>query len=68
MELLGGLCKLGRFHLKKALRQGLASDPLVAEVYQACTTGQITKVDRLLIEAQGKADADKSEEIMRLRS
>ena len=66
-KLLGGLYELDRFHLKRALHQGLANDPLVAEVYQACIRGEITKVDRLLIEAQEKADDDKAKEIMRLR-
>lgn len=66
-EFLGGLYELDRFHLKRALHRGVANDPLVAELYQACIIGQIDKVDRLLIEAQEKADGDKAEEIMRLR-
>jgi hypothetical protein len=66
-ELVGGLYELDRFHLKRALHQGLANDPLVVEVYESCITGEITKVDRLLIEAQEKADSDKAKEIMRLR-
>jgi len=66
-ELVGGLYQLDRFHLKRALHQGLANDPLVVEVYESCITGEITKVDRLLIEAQEKADSDKAKEIMRLR-
>ena len=53
-ELLGGLYELDRFHLKRALHQGLANDPLVAEIYQAAITGEIDKVDRLLVKAQGK--------------
>jgi len=40
---------------------------VVAELYQACVTGQIGKVERLLTQAQGKADSDKAREIMRLR-
>jgi len=66
-ELVGGLYQLDRFHLKRALHQGLANDPLVVEVYESCITGEIIKVDRLLIEAQEKADSDKAKEIMRLR-
>jgi len=66
-ELVGGLYQLDRFHLKRALHQGLANDPLVVEVYESCITGEIIKVDRLLIEAQEKADSDKGKEIMRLR-
>jgi len=64
-ELLGGLYELDRFHLKRALHQGfalegsspkgLADNPLVVEVYESCTRGEISKVDRLLIEAQEKA-------------
>lgn len=65
-ELLGDLDELDRFHLKKALRQGVPSDRLAAEVYEACTSGDISKVYRLLIEAQGKADADRSKEVMKL--
>ncbi len=67
-ELLGGLYELDRFHLKKALHQGLANDPLVAEIYQAAITGEIAKVDRLLVKAQGKIDSDRGKEIMRLRT
>jgi len=66
-EFLGGLYELDRFHLKRALHQGLANSPLVAELYQACVMGQIGKVERLLTQAQGKADSDKAREIMRLR-
>jgi len=51
-ELLGGIYELDRFHLKRALHQGLASDPVVAEVYKSCITGEIDKVDGLLMEAQ----------------
>lgn len=66
-ELLGGLYELDRFHLKRALHQGLANDPLVVRVYESCIRGEISKVDRLLIEAQEKANRDKAKEIMRLR-
>jgi hypothetical protein len=66
-ELLGSLYELDRFHLKRALHQGLANNPRVAEVYQACVIGEIDKVERLLTRAQEKADSDKAREIMRLR-
>lgn len=66
-ELVGGLYELDKFHLKRALHQGLANDPVVAEIYQACITGEIEKADSLLVEAQDKADSDKAKEIMRLR-
>ena len=66
-ELLGGLYEVDRFHLKRALHRGLANDTLVAEIYQACVVGEIDKVERLLIEAQEKADGDKATEIMQLR-
>lgn len=66
-ELLGGIYELDRFHLKRALHRGLANDPLVAEVYQACVTGATDKTDRLLVEAQQKGDADTRKEIMGLR-
>jgi len=66
-ELLGGLYELDRFHLKRALHQGLDNNPLVAEVYQACVIGEIDKVERLLTEAQERAAGDKAKEIMKLR-
>jgi len=66
-EFLGGIYELDRFHLKRALHRGLANDSLVIEVYQACITGDINKADRLLMEAQQKGDADRENEIMRLR-
>jgi len=66
-EFLGGIYELDKFHLKRALHRGLANDPLVTEVYQACITGDIDKADNLLIEAQQKGDADRGKEIMRLR-
>jgi len=66
-ELLGGIYELDKFHLKRALHRGLANDPLVAEVYQACITGHTEKADKLLVEAQQKADADRQKEIMGLR-
>lgn len=65
--LLGGIYQLDKFHLKRAILQGLAHDPLGAEVYQACITGEIEKADRLLLEAQQKTDADRGSEIMELR-
>ena len=66
-ELLGGIYELDKFHLKRALRRALAKDPLVAEVYQACITGQTEKADRLLTEAQQRGDADRRKAIMALR-
>jgi len=66
-ELLGGLYELDRFHLKRALHRGLANNTLAAEIYQACVVGEIDKVERLLTEAQEKADGDKATEIMQLR-
>ena len=66
-EVLGGIYQLDKFHLKRALHRALANDPLVVEVYQACITGQTEKADKLLVEAQQKADADRQKEIMGLR-
>ena len=66
-ELLGGIYELDKFHLKRALRRALAKDPLVAEVYQACITGQTEKADSLLAEAQQRGDADRRKGIMGLR-
>ena len=57
-DMLGSLYELDRFHLKRALHRGLDSDTLVAEVYQACITGEIDSVDRLLTGAQEKAAYD----------
>jgi hypothetical protein len=66
-ELLGGIYELDKFHLKRALHRGLANDPLVDEVYQACITGETDKADRLLTEAQQKGDANRRKEVMGLR-
>ena len=66
-ELFGGLYELDRFHLKRALHRGLASEPLVAEIYESCIRGEINKVDWLLTETQEKAAGDKAKEIMKLR-
>ena len=63
----GGIYQLDKFHLKRAIHRGLANDPLVPEVYQACITGEIEKADRLLLEAQQKGDTDRESEIMGLR-
>jgi hypothetical protein len=67
VDMLGGLYELDKFHLKRALHRGLTNDALVEEIYQGCITGEITKVARLLIEAQEKADGDRAKEIMKLR-
>jgi len=56
-ELLGGIYQLDRFHLKRALNQTL-DNGLAMEVYQACTKGEIDKVDRILTQAQQKATAE----------
>ncbi|MEA3253420.1 MAG: ISLre2 family transposase [Chloroflexota bacterium] len=66
-DMLGGLYELDRFHLKRALHRGLASDPLVAEIYESCIRGEIDKVDKLLTGAQEKATGDRAKEIMKLR-
>ena len=66
-EILGGIYELDKFHLKRALHRALAKDPLVAEVYQACITGQTEKADSLLAEAQQRGDADRRKGIMGLR-
>jgi hypothetical protein len=65
-ELLGGIYQLDRFHLKRALNQTL-DNGLGTEVYQACTEGEIDKVDRLLTQAQQKATAEEAKDIARLR-
>jgi len=66
-DMLGGLYELDRFHLKRALHRGLASDPLVAEIYESCIRGEIDKVNKLLTGAQEKAAGDRAKEIMKLR-
>jgi len=65
-ELLGGIYQLDRFHLKRALNQTL-DNGLATEVYQACTKGEIDKVDRILTQAQQKATAEQAQEVARLR-
>ena len=64
--LLGGIYQLDRFHLKRALNQAL-DNGLALEVYQACTKGEIDKVDRLLAQAQQRATGEHSKEVARLR-
>jgi len=66
-DFLGGIYELDKFHLKRALHRGLASDPLVAEVYQACIAGDVYKADRLLLEAQRRGNSDREREIAELR-
>jgi hypothetical protein len=66
-KLFGGVYELDRFHLKRALYQGLGNDPLVGEVYQACVRGEVINVERLLTKAQQEADEERAREVMRLR-
>ena len=54
-ELLGGIYQLDRFHLKRALHQSL-DNGLALEVYQACTRGEIDRVDRILAQVQQKSN------------
>ena len=66
-ELFGGLYELDRFHLKRALYQGLGSGPLVNEIYQACVKGEVASVERVLTRAQQGVEGERAEEVMRLR-
>lgn len=66
-ELFGGLYELDRFHLRRALYQGLCRDPVAGDVYRACINGDIALVEKLLIQAQQGADKEKTREIMKLR-
>jgi len=65
-ELLGGIYQLDRFHLKRALHQSL-DNGLALEVYQACTRGEIDKVDRILAQVQQRATVERAKEVARLR-
>jgi hypothetical protein len=65
-ELLSGIYQLDRFHLKRALNQSL-DNGLALEVYQACTKGEIDKIDRILTQAQQKATDEGAKEVARLR-
>lgn len=65
-SLLGGIYELDKFHLKRALNQTL-DNGLAMEVYQACTAGEVDKVDKILIETQQRASGDEAKEISRLR-
>jgi hypothetical protein len=65
-ELLSGIYQLDRFHLKRALNQSL-DNGLALEVYQACTNGEIDKIDRILTQAQQKATDEGAKEVARLR-
>jgi hypothetical protein len=66
-EFFGGLYELDRFHLRRALYQGLCHDPLAEDIYGACIKGDIAMVERLLIQAQQGADKERAREIMKLR-
>ncbi len=65
-KLFGGLYELDRFHLRRALYQGLCRDPLAEDVYGACIKGDIAMVEKLLIQAQQGADKERAKEIMEL--
>jgi hypothetical protein len=52
--------------LKRALNQTLDNE-LAIEVYQACTRGEIEKVDKILIQAQQKATGEGAKEVAWLR-
>lgn len=66
-ELFGGLYELDRFHLRRALYQGLCRDPLAGDIYGACIKGNVAMVEKLLIQAQQGADEERAKEIMKLR-
>jgi len=53
-ELLGGIYRLDRFHLKKALHR-VMDNGLALEVCQACIKGGIDRVDRILTQVQQRA-------------
>ena len=65
-ELLGGTYQLDKFHLKRAINQTLDNE-LATEVYQACTMGEVDKVDRLLIKVQQKVSGEEAKQVARLR-
>lgn len=65
-QYLGAIYQLDRFHLKRAVNQTL-DNGLAREVYQACTSGEIDKVDRILTQAQQKATGEEAKEVARLR-
>ncbi|MGQ9546693.1 MAG: ISLre2 family transposase, partial [Dehalococcoidia bacterium] len=65
-QYLAAIYQLDRFHLKRAVNQTL-DNGLAREVYQACTNGEIDKVDRMLTRAQQKATGEEAKEVARLR-
>lgn len=66
-DLLGGLFQLDRFHLLRAIYRGIGSD-LAGEVYRACITGDVTKADAILRQAQESAQGEAAEPIAQLRA
>jgi len=57
---------LDRFHLKRALNQ-TPDNWLAMEVYQACVSGEIDKVEKILMQAQQEATVEGGKEVARLR-
>jgi len=66
-DLLGGIFQLDRFHLLRAIYRGIGSD-LAGEVYRACITGDVTKADAILRQAQESAQGEAAEPIAQLRA
>ena len=67
LSFFGGLYELDRFHLRRALYQGLCRDPLAEDIYGACIKGDIAMVEKLLMQAQQGTDKERAKEIMKLR-
>ena len=65
-EFLGGMpIYPDRFYVRRALNQTLCNG-FAMEMYQACTKGEIDKVDRILIQAQQKTRVKGAKEVARL--
>ncbi|MBI2304156.1 MAG: ISLre2 family transposase [Chloroflexi bacterium] len=68
-ELIGGVYQLDRFHLRRALLRGLGADQgLAQEVYRACVRGDVSLVDRLLLQDQAQASGERAQRIAELRA
>lgn len=65
-EVFGGLYQLDRFHLLRAIYEGVGSDT-AGEVYRACAAGEVARADAILRQAQEEAEGEAAGSIAHLR-
>lgn len=65
-EVFGGLYQLDRFHLLRAIYEGVGSDT-AGEVYRACAAGEVARADAILRQAQEESEGEAAGSIAHLR-